>query len=185
VLGLLVNGVCVLILGVRDHDHSHVEHDHSHHHGHHHDHNLKAAYLHVLADALTSILAIVALLTAKYFGFIWMDSAMGIVGAVLVAQWSVVLLRSTSRVLLDQEGPHNLRRTIRQSIEADDDTVLTDLHVWAIGPKIYSAIISVVAHEPLTPAQYKACIPKNMGLVHVTVEVHACPESAERLQLAG
>ena len=149
VLGLGVNGISVYILGVDDHDHDHMDENphHDGHHTRHHDHNLRSAYLHVLADALTSILAIVALLAAKYFGFIWMDPAMGIVGAVLVARWSVGLLRTTSGVLLDKQGPESIRQRIRDSIEQDDDSKVTDLHLWSIGPNLYSAVVTVVAHD--------------------------------------
>jgi cation diffusion facilitator family transporter len=168
VLGLLVNGICVFILGTKDHEHEHGDHHHSHGH----DHNLKSAYLHVLADALTSILAIVALLTAKYFGLIWMDPVMGMVGALLVARWSIGLLGSTSGVLLDRQAPPSLRREIKERMEADDDTQVTDLHVWSIGPDIYSALISVIARKPVTPAEYKTRIPTSLGVAHVAVEVH-------------
>jgi cation diffusion facilitator family transporter len=168
VLGLLVNGACVFILGIEDHDHG----DDDHHHGDQHDHNLKSAYLHVLADAVTSILAIVALLTAKYFGLIWMDPVMGMVGALLVARWSVGLLHSTSGVLLDRQASQSLQLKIKEIMEADGETRVTDLHIWSIGPEIYSALISVIAHDPDTPAEYKARIPGNLGLVHVVVEVH-------------
>jgi cation diffusion facilitator family transporter len=178
VLGLLVNGVCVFILDVGDRGHSHD----GHHYSHRHDHNLKSAYLHVLADAVTSILAIVALLAAKYFGFIWMDPAMGIVGALLVARWSVGLLRSTSGILLDRQAPQNIRLEIKERMETDGDTQVTDLHVWSIGPGIYSALISVIAHEPATPAEYKARLPQSLGLVHVAVEVHEYTQEVEPFQ---
>lgn len=183
VLGLIINGASVFILGHHhDHDghngqhhHAHDHHeDHSHEH-HHHDHNLKAAYLHVLADALTSLLAIFALLAAKYFGLIWMDPLMGIVGALLVSRWSLGLLRTTSAVLLDKQGPENIRIKIKQSIEYDGNRV-ADLHLWSIGPNIYSVIVSVVAHDPHSPEHYKKSIPSNLGLAHVTVEVHQCDE---------
>jgi len=172
VLGLVVNGASVFILGVEDHGHDH-HHDHEHAH-HHHDHNLKSAYLHVMADALTSVLAIVALLAAKYFGLIWMDPVMGIVGAILVAWWSYGLLGSTSAVLLDWQASEKLRGKIREVAESDGDTRVADLHVWSIGPAIYSAEISVVAHNPATPAEYKARIPANLGLVHISIEIHKC-----------
>jgi cation diffusion facilitator family transporter len=175
-LGLVVNGACVFILGGNGHGHSHHHHeeDHGHHHHHHHDHNLKAAYLHVIADALTSILAIVALLAAKYFGLIWMDPLMGVVGAILVARWSYGLLGTTSSVLLDRQASASLREKIREAIEADEDTRITDLHVWSIGPEIYSAQIAVVAHKPMAPAEYKSLLPQSLGLVHIAVEVHTC-----------
>ena len=176
-LGLLVNGACIFILGVDDHDHLHGESEiHSHTDHEHHDHNLKSAYLHVMADALTSVLAIFALLAAKYFDFIWMDPAMGIVGGILVARWSFSLLGSTSSVLLDRQASKHLQTQIRQLIEIDQDTQITDLHVWSIGPKIYSAQITVVGNNPLPPDKYKALIPKSLGLVHVSIEVHAYPE---------
>lgn len=172
VLGLVVNGICVFILGKGDSHHD--DHDDQHGHGHHPDLNLRSAYLHVMADVLTSLLAIVALLAAKYFGLIWMDPAMGIVGAILVARWSVGLLGTTSGVLLDRQGPENVRNQIRTSIEEDKDSRVSDLHLWAIGPGVYAAVVVVVAHEPATPEEYKARIPKSLGLGHVTVEVHEC-----------
>lgn len=183
-LGLIVNGASVYLL-VHHHDHRlehngqrhqghdrHEDHGHEHHHL---DHNLSAAYLHVLADALTSLLAIFALLVAKYVGITWMDPLMGIVGALLVSQWSLGLLISTSAVLLDKQGPEQIRTRIRQSIEYDDGRV-ADLHLWSIGPSIYGVIISVVAHDPQSPKHYKDLIPSNLGLAHVTVEVHQCNE---------
>ena len=131
--------------------------------------------MHVLADALTSLLAIVALLCAKYLGFMWMDPAVGIIGAILVSSWSLGLLRTTSGILLDKQGPKSIRDRIRNSIEQDDDSQVTDLHLWSIGPNIYSVVIAIVAHDPLTPGQYKDRIPENLGLVHIAIEVHTCP----------
>lgn len=193
VLGLVVNGASVLILehrkpaadgGAHDHDHDHHDrhghthgHDHAHdhgHHHHHHDHNLVSAYLHVLADALTSLLAIFALLGAKYFGFLWMDPVMGIVGAVLVARWSIGLLRSTSAILLDRSAPGEVADAVRASIEAADDNRVADLHVWSVGPGIYAAIVSVVTHSPRPPDHYKRLIPAKAGIVHASVEVQEC-----------
>jgi len=172
ILGLIINGASVFILG-HHHNHADEDHDHNHHHhhDHHHDHNLRAAYLHVLADALTSLLAIVALLAAKYIGIVWMDPLMGIVGAALVSRWSLGLLRTTSTVLLDNQGPEHLLSKITQCIE-DDNNKITDLHLWSIGPNIYSVIISVVARTPQPPEYYKDLIPSSLGLVHLTVEVH-------------
>lgn len=174
VLGLLVNGASVFILGVDDHGHDHHHsHEQSDHH-HHHDHNLKSAYLHVMADALTSLLAIVALLSAKYFGWVWMDPIMGVVGALLVARWSYGLLGTTASVLLDRQAPEKLQEIIREAVEQDGDSRVTDLHVWSIGPGIYSAQIALVAHNPSAPDEYKDRIPKSAGLVHVAIEVHIC-----------
>jgi cation diffusion facilitator family transporter len=196
VLGLVVNGVSVLILGHHDHpvtasstatglqshghNHDHDQdqdhgddHGHDHHHDHHHDHNLLSAYLHVLADALTSLLAIFALLAAKYFGFIWADPLMGIVGAILVARWSIGLLLSTGVILLDRQGPDDIREEVQRRIESDGSNRVVDLHIWAIGPRMYSAIISIVADEPEDPDHYKSLIPAGLGIVHSVVEVHA------------
>ncbi|HEX6971112.1 MAG TPA: cation diffusion facilitator family transporter [Limnochordia bacterium] len=174
-----------------DHDHGHGEEagladSHGRHsHGHHHDHNLRSAYLHVLADALTSLLAIFALLGAKFFGLAWMDPLMGVIGAALVSRWSLGLLRSTSAVLLDRQGPDAICRAIRERIESDGDARLADLHLWSIGPNIYAAILSVVAHDPCSPEDYKARLPARLGLVHVTVEVHACSGQPAVPELAG
>jgi len=174
VAGLVVNGVSALILNIKHDDHNEPHEDTHQHHNHHHDHNLRSAYLHVLADALTSVLAIFALLTAKYFGLIWMDPLMGILGAVLVSYWSFGLLRETSRILLDEDGPENIKDKIIYNIESDGDSKVTDLHLWSVGPKIYSVIISVVAHNPLEPEQYKSLVSSDLGLVHITVEVCKC-----------
>lgn len=165
VIGLVVNGLSLALLG---HHHDHGDHRH-----HHHDHNLRAAYLHVLADALTSFLAIFALLAGKYFGLVWMDPLMGIVGAVLVARWSLGLLRTTSAVLLDRQAPAEIRDSIRNAIEQDSDAEVADLHVWSVGPGINSAIVSVVANGPQPPEYYKRLLPQQAKLVHCTVEVHA------------
>jgi cation diffusion facilitator family transporter len=172
VLGLLVNGASVWILG---HHAAHHDAAHRHRDGHHHDHNLRSAYLHVLADALTSVLAIFALLTAKYAGLVWMDPFMGIVGAVLVIRWSWGLLRASSAVLLDRQGPAAVRERIKTSIENERDTRVVDLHFWAIGPNIYGVILSVVTHDPQPPEYYKRLLPSDLDLAHVTVEVHQCP----------
>jgi cation diffusion facilitator family transporter len=182
VLGLIVNGISVFILGDH-HDHD-VHSDHGkHNHTHHQDHNLRAAYLHVLADALTSLLAIFALLVAKFFGLIWMDPLMGIVGAILVSRWSVGLLRATSSVLLDKQASDDIQLEIKDRIESYSDSRVADLHVWSIGPSIYAAIVSVVAHDPQTSAYYKDLLSSHLGLVHVTVEVHECIE--EHSELTG
>lgn len=167
VLGLMVNGVSVIILGHRSHNHRHDGHHHSAHGN---DHNLRAAYLHVFADALTSFLAILALLAAKYFDYVWMDPVMGIVGAVLVARWSLGLVKMTSAVLLDKQGPKHIQAKIRESLELDGCRVV-DLHLWAIGPGIHSVIVSLEAVEPQPVDLYKKLIPSDLGLVHITVEV--------------
>lgn len=167
VVGLVVNGASVLILGM----------DHGHHHDHHHhDHNLKSAYLHVLADALTSFLAIFALLIGKYFGAIWMDPLMGIVGAILVARWSFGLLKTTSTIILDEQASADTCNSIQLAIESEESSRIVDLHVWTIGPGIYSAVISIVSNNPQQPAYYKSRIAELIELQHVSVEVNAYDE---------
>lgn len=160
VVGLVVNLASVFILETRHH--------------HEHDHNLRSAYLHVLADALTSVLAIVALLCAKYSGLVWMDPLMGIIGGLLVFRWSIGLSRTTSRILLDETGPEEIQRAIKQGIEKDGDSKVTDLHLWSVGAGVYSVIVSVVACRPLEASEYKKRLPAGLGLVHITVETSAC-----------
>jgi len=179
IIGLVVNGASVFILGDEDEHHHGHERDEHHEHEHadyRHDHNLRSAYYHVLADALTSVLAIIALLAAKYFGLVWMDPMMGIVGAILVCRWSLGLLRVTSAILLDKQASNEIITKIREGIENAGDNRVADLHLWAIGPDIYSAIISIVTHHPELPEYYKKLLPSDLGLAHVTVEVHQCPE---------
>lgn len=127
-----------------------------------------------MADALTSVLAIFALLTGKYYGLIWMDPAMGIVGAILVCRWSIGLLRTTSMVLLDKQGPENVQRKIKECIEGASDDRVADLRLWVIGPNLYSVILSVVTDNPESPEYYKNLLPSGLGLAHLTVEVNLC-----------
>lgn len=185
VLGLIVNGVSVFILGAdhhHDHDHHGHEHDHEHghhhdhHHGHDHDHNLKSAYLHVMADALTSLLAIFALLIGKYLGATWMDPVMGIVGSVLVARWSWGLLKSTSAILLDEQAPDHRQQAIIEAIEAESGNRVVDLHLWTVGPNVHSASLSIVTTVPKPPDHYKALIMDATPMHHLTVEVHKYTE---------
>jgi len=172
ILGLIVNAISYFILsGNHRSDHSDTNITHIHKHS---DHNLRAASLHVLADALTSIFAIVALLTAKYMGLVWMDPLMGIVGAILVARWSFGLVRDTSGVLLDKQASKELQDQIRNSIECFDGDKVVDLHIWAIGPNIYNAIVSIVADVPKQPDHYKKLLPNDKGLAHITIEIHKC-----------
>ncbi len=177
ILGLIVNGISALILGMgqlpEDGDHAHG-HDHGPAHPHH-DHNLESAYLHVLADAATSVLAIIALLAGKYLGLLWMDPAMGLVGALLVARWAVGLLRTTSSILLDRQGPETLSHSIRQGIEIDRDSQVTDLHLWSIGPDLYAVILTIVAQEPRSPGEYRARIAQHPELAHISLEIHRRP----------
>lgn len=171
IMGLIVNGISVFILQSSD-----VRGRRQNHH----DHNLRAAYLHVLADTVTSILAVLALLSAKYLGYIWMDPLMGIVGSVLVTRWSMGLMRAASRILLDKQGPEEIQEKIKESIEKDGDSRVAGLHLWAVGPNIYSVIITVVARSPLEPEEYKQLIPPDLGLVHTAVEVCRCREDCIR-----
>ncbi|MGH7336173.1 MAG: CDF family Co(II)/Ni(II) efflux transporter DmeF [Myxococcota bacterium] len=169
VVGLAVNVTCALLL--REHeDPPHTERGAHHHH----DHNLRAAYLHVLADGLTSLLAILALGTGKLLGWTWMDPLMGIVGALVIARWSVALLRDTSGVLLDAEVAEERNLAIRAAVESDADNRVVDLHLWRVGPRHLAAIVSVVTHEPRDPAHYKRLLAPFRDLVHVTVEVQRC-----------
>lgn len=171
VLGLVVNGASVFILGINQ------GHGHEHEHGHHrHDHNLRSAYFHVLADAITSLLAIFALLVGKYFGAVWMDSVMGVVGAALVARWSLSLLKSTGVILLDQQSSKETQDSIRKTIENDDNRIV-DLHLWAVGPDIYSAVISIVSRSPQQPEYYKSLLANDLTLDHVSIEVHEYEEN--------
>jgi cation diffusion facilitator family transporter len=180
VVGLIVNGVSMWILGHghargdEHHDHhddDDDDHDHAHEHAGH-DHNLVSAYLHVLADALTSLLAIVALLAAKYFGLTWMDPFMGLVGAALVARWSFGLLKATSAVLLDRSAPPETCAAVKEAIERVDGNRVADLHVWCIGLNLYSVLVTVVTPAPRSPEHYKALLPAGLHIVHATVEVH-------------
>ena len=180
VIGLVVNGVSVFILGDHDHGHSHG-HGHSHDHGHHHhegthapephDHNLRSAYFHVLADALTSVLAIVALLAGKYWGTHWMDPMMGVIGAALVARWSVTLLRDTSNTLLDKQAPPPIVEQLRGQLAQAQDEVI-DLHVWSVGPGLLALEATVLTSTPCSSAQVKERISSDSGVIHATIEVH-------------
>jgi cation diffusion facilitator family transporter len=172
-IGLAVNLVCAWLL--RGGEHGHHDHDHDHDHGGHHDHNLRAAYLHVLADALTSVFAILALGAGKLLGWTWMDPVMGIVGAVVIARWSMGLLRDTSAVLLDAELDPARREAIRAAVEATGDRV-TDLHVWRVGPRHHAAIVAVVTSGEGASAAVRARLGVFPELAHVTVEVQRAGE---------
>jgi len=171
VLGLGVNLVSAWLL--RDsHDHDHHGHGHSHAHRHH-DNNLRAAYVHVLADAATSVLAIAALVTAMYSQWVWADPAVGIIGSVVIAGWACGLIRDSGAVLLDVSADKDLEAVIRDRLETRGDRV-TDLHLWQVGPGHRAAVISVVSDNPLPPATYKRRLGGLRGLCHVTIEVEAC-----------
>ncbi|MFC6445748.1 CDF family Co(II)/Ni(II) efflux transporter DmeF [Shinella zoogloeoides] len=179
VAGLAVNLLSAWLLR-DDHGHHHHGHGHAHahdehghgHHGHHaRDNNLRAAYLHVLADALTSVLAIAALLLGRSYGWLWADPVMGIVGALVIARWSWGLIRETGGVLIDAAPQgEGLAEDIRAELEHGGERV-TDLHVWQVGPGHHAAIISLASPEPKTPADYKARLAHLAGLSHVTIEI--------------
>jgi cation diffusion facilitator family transporter len=174
-LGLCVNLLSAWLL--RD--------DHDHHHGHsqdnhqddgqHHDNNLRAAYVHVLADAATSVLAIAALVIAMYSQWVWTDPVVGIIGSLVIASWAFGLIRDSGSVLLDVSADKDLEAVIRDRLETRGDRV-TDLHLWQVGPGHRAAVISVVSENPLPPATYKRRLGGLQSLCHVTVEVEICPE---------
>ena len=176
VLGLAVNLVCAYILGQAHHQHDHA-HDHSHpaheHHPHHHDLNLKSAYFHVVADAFTSVLAIVALVGGWLYGWAWLDPVMGIVGAVLVALWAKSLILETAKVLLDREMDHPVVQEIKDAVEADGQTRVTDLHVWRVGKKVYSCALTAVTQDAqLTPKTLRERLAVHEEIIHSTIELH-------------
>lgn len=171
VIGLLVNLVCAWLLK-DDHHHAH-DHDHSHGHDGVKDQNLRAAYLHVLADALTSVLAIAALVLGSVYGWLWLDPAIGIVGAIVIARWSWGLIRDAGSVLLDyvpegEDLPEEIEQIIRR-----EDAQIVDLHVWQLGPGHHGAIISIVTDKPQAPSYYRSKLAVIHDLSHVTVEVES------------
>jgi cation diffusion facilitator family transporter len=176
-LGLAVNLVSAWLLH-DDHDHG-QGHEHDHDHGHHHEHghqdlNLRAAYIHVVADAAVSVLALAGLSAAYLLGFVWMDPAMGIVGALVIANWSWGLLRAAGAVLLDMRTEGSLAQQIRDRLEDGDDRI-SDLHIWRVGPGHHAALVSLVCDRPEPPQAYKARLAGIAGLSHLTVEVQPCP----------
>jgi len=166
-LGLTVNVVSMLMLGDH-HDHGH-SHAHGEHH-HHHDHNLRAAYLHVLADTLTSVLAIVALLFGKFYGWHWLDAIMGMVGALVIANWTRNLLKETSPILLDENIDQTYRTAIHE--ELAPYAAVTDLHIWRISGHHYAAAISLNTKANLTLADYRQKLAKFDKISHLTLEVN-------------
>jgi cation diffusion facilitator family transporter len=178
-LGLGVNLVSAWLL--RDtHDHDHHGHGPSHDH-HHHDNNLRAAYVHVLADAATSILAILALVTAMALQWLWADPAVGIVGSLVIASWAYGLIRDSGAVLLDVSADKSIETVIRDRLETKGDRV-TDLHLWQVGPGHRAAVISIISDSPLPPATYKRRLEGLRGLSHVTVEVEMCADPSHAVQ---
>jgi cation diffusion facilitator family transporter len=202
-LGLIVNIACALILGnAHDHGHGHDQgHDHQHgEHGHHRDHghdhahagedlNLKSAYMHVVADAATSVLAIIALAGGWLYGWSWLDPVMGIVGAVLVAVWARGLIIETGKVLLDREMDHPVVAEIRDVVESGNDgegTRITDLHVWRVGKQVYSCALTIFTHDPcLTADDVRERLSVHAEIVHTTIEIHLCPHAKVAGDAAG
>ncbi|MDP1634445.1 MAG: CDF family Co(II)/Ni(II) efflux transporter DmeF [Gallionellaceae bacterium] len=176
VIGLLVNIVSAIILNKAQGGHHHHEHGTHDHHHHQHDLNLKSAYLHVIADAATSVLAIIALAGGLFYGWSWLDPVMGIVGAILVATWAKGLLLDTGKVLLDREMDHPIVDEIRQVIEVPghpDETKIVDLHVWRVGAEAYACAVSIVTRsETLTPDQLREQLRQHEEIVHTTIEIH-------------
>lgn len=204
VIGLVINLLSAWLLHGADghagegHGHSHDHHGHAphdaHDHASHHAHgeaaasaqpasgqdlNLRAAYVHVLADAFTSVLAIAALCAALWLGWWWLDPLVGVLGAVLIGVWATGLLRQTAAVLLDREMDHPLTVQIRQAIESDADARVADLHVWRVGRTHHAAIVCVVAADPLSPSDYRERLAGYTSLVHVSVEVNRSPGAAD------
>lgn len=192
-LGLCVNLASAWLLF--DHDHHHGEHDraqdhahdddhdhgHHHHHGQHHgqDSNIRAAYVHVLADAMTSVLAIVGLLAGRFYGWVWMDPLMALVGVCVILSWSFGLVRTAGTVLLDMVPDRRLAGIVRKRLEVDGDRV-SDLHLWRLGPGHAGLIAAVVSDRPQAPSAYKHRLEGVAGLSHVTVEVHACEDHGRK-----
>lgn len=177
VIGLAVNLVSAWILHAGGGEGNLHEHGGARHH-HHEDHNLRSAYFHVLTDALTSVLAIVALLAGRFYGWLWMDPLMGIVGSLVIARWSWGLLKGAGAVLLDMTPDEALAGDIRTALEEKGDRI-ADLHLWRVGPGHMAAIVSLVSDHPQEPGHYKAKLTRFPNLSHVTVEVNRCDHRRE------
>jgi cation diffusion facilitator family transporter len=187
-VGLLVNLASAWLLSDHDHHHGHAygedhhDHDHGHYHGAHRrgqDSNFRAAYVHVLADALTSMLAIVALTCGFLFGWVWLDPLIALVGVAVILSWSFGLIRSAGTVLLDMVPDRHLVGRIRKHLEVDGDRVC-DLHLWRLGPGHVGLIATVVSDHPQAPSAYKHRLDGIAGLSHVTIEVHRCPDHGRK-----
>ena len=180
IVGLIVNFICAWLLRENGHHHHHHSHDdHDHHHDHHHSHddhdlNQKAAFLHIVADAVTSVLAIIALFAGKYFGWDFLDAILGIVGAVLVAQWSWGLIRETGKILLDAEMEHPVVKEIQEVVEElDNQITITDLHVWKVGRSKFSCILSLnTVNDSLTAEVVRKALSIHEEIVHISVEIN-------------
>ena len=179
VVGLGVNLLSAYLLR-DDHDHHHDhDHEHDHHHAHHvrRDHNLRAAFVHVMADTAVSVLVIIGLVAGRQFGWVWMDPIMGLVATTVILSWSWTLIRSAGSILLDVCPDPSLARKIAVRLEQGNDRV-SDLHLWRLGPGHLAAVISIVTHDPRPAEQYKKRLSGLLGLSHVTIEVVRCPGEA-------
>ncbi len=176
ILGLSINLVCAVILyhGGHAHEHENRHHEEDEHLHHHEDLNLKSAYLHVVADALTSVLAITALLGAKYFSINWLDPLMGVVGAGLIIHWSLSLLKDTGSILLERETDNPIIDEIKKEIESDGDSKICDLHIWKVSQNKYACIVSLVTARNISIEEYKERLNNMHELAHITIEVNEC-----------
>ena len=172
IVGLVVNLVCAWLLDV-PHTHSH-DGDHPHEHA---DHNLRAAYLHVVADALTSVLAIVALLAGQFAGLTWVDPVVALVGAAVIFKWGLGLTRECARQLVDLHPNSKQRDAVRHALEAIDGTRVADLHLWSVGPGRLVCVVAVESRAPLTLDRYRDAASSAVTLAHLTVEVRLLPGS--------
>ncbi|MGD8211810.1 MAG: CDF family Co(II)/Ni(II) efflux transporter DmeF [Desulfobacterales bacterium] len=177
ILGLVVNLISALMLKEDHHHNEHAHYDHEPHYedsGSTNDHNLRAAYLHVIADALTSVLAIIALTTGKFFGWVFMDPVMGVVGALVIIKWGIGLAKDTGSILLDSDIKSETYDSIRKTIEADSDNRVVDMHLTKIGSQRMIGIISIATHYPRKVEHYKSLLSGFKNLAHLTVEINAC-----------
>lgn len=179
IVGLAVNIVSAVILGKAHHHHDDHTAGHPHEHAHHHDLNLKSAYVHVITDAATSVLAIIALLGGLFYGWSWLDPVMGIVGSILVAFWAKNLIAETGKVLLDREMDHPIVEEIRAALETEPDagnTRIADLHVWRVGKQAYACALSIVTQDDaLTPQRVHEILKQHAEIGHMTIEIHRYP----------
>jgi cation diffusion facilitator family transporter len=187
VVGLIVNLASIKLLGHDEHD-EHDEHDDDHEddhgdhaHTHHHDHNHRAAYMHIVADAFTSVLAILALVAGRYAGWSFFDPLMGIVGGIVVLRWGIGLCKSSGRQLVDASSSAEREGRIRTALEAIDDVRVGDLHLWEMGPGRRGCVVSLTTSTPRDAAFYRSCVQRTLAVAHLTVEVHECRDGHERV----
>ena len=172
VLGLVVNLVSAWLLDVpHEHSHDHGSHDHDHHH----DHNLRAAYLHVVADVLTSVLAIVALLTGRYLNWAWVDPVVAVFGALVILKWGAGLIRECGRQLIDLDPSRKQREKVIAALEGVVGTRVMDLHLWRVGPKQLVCMVSVASAAPRPLEEYKQVVLGAVPVDHLTVEICTSP----------